>query len=147
MTKRNLYDADVLEDVLERLSKINADTQPEWGKMDAAQMFAHCAEVQDAYNGKPIKVAFWMRLLKPMWRPLLLAEKPFGKNAPTLDQFRMADPEDFDRQRDRLLDSLRTMHALGKRTMQHPLLGHMSSEDIGWITYKHMDHHLQQFGV
>jgi len=147
MAKKNLYDSNVLEEVLDRLSKITADTQPQWGKMDAAQMLAHCAEGQDVYNGKPLNVPFWMRLMRPVMRPMLLAKKEFAKNAPTIDQFRITDPEDFDRQKDRLINSLRTMHALGKRTMKHPLLGHMSSDDIGWITYKHLDHHFRQFGV
>lgn len=147
MAKKNLYDPAVLEEVLERMSKISADTKPEWGQMDAAQMLAHCAEGQDVYNGKPLKIPFWMRLLRPVMRPMLLAEKEFTRNAPTIDQFRITDPEDFDRQRERLINSLRTMHALGKRTMKHPLLGQLSSEDIGWITYKHLDHHLRQFGV
>lgn len=147
MEKKNLYETAVLEEILERMSGISADTKPEWGKMDAAQMFAHCAEAQDVYNGKPLKVPFWMRLMRPVARGMLLNTKPFARNAPTIDQFKVVDPEDFDQQRDRMIDSLRTMHALGPRTMNHPVLGHMSSEDIGWITYKHMDHHLRQFGV
>ena len=147
MSKKNLYDPAVLDDILQRLEKLTPDSSPEWGKMDVAQMLAHCAEAQDVYNGKPLRTPFLFRILGPLMRPMLLAEKPFARNAPTLDQFRMVDPEDFHEQYDRLVNSLKTMHALGKRSMKHPMLGKLGPEEIGWITYKHMDHHLRQFGV
>ncbi len=147
MAKKNLYDADVYEEILERLAALTPDTQATWGKMDVAQMLAHCAEVQDVYNGKPLQVPFWMVVFRPLARPLLLSEKPFKKNYQTIDQFKMVEPENFDQQRDRLTNSLRTMHALGRRELQHKLMGRMTEAEVGWITYKHLDHHFRQFGV
>jgi len=147
MAKKNLYDNAVYTEVLERLSQLTPDTQPNWGSMDVAQMLAHCAEVQDVYNGKPLKVPFWMTLTRPLARALLLSEKPFKANLQTIDQFKMVEPEDFDTQRDRLIDSLRTMHAFGRRSLQHKIMGEMSEAEVGWLTYKHLDHHFRQFGV
>lgn len=147
MAKKNLYDDAVYEEVLERLSKLTPDTQPTWGTMDVAQMLAHCAEVQDVYNGKPLKVPFRMPFVRPLARTLLLSEKPFKKNYQTIDQFKMVDQEDFSTQRDRLIDSLRTMQAFGRRELQHKIMGRMSEDEVGWITYKHLDHHFRQFGV
>lgn len=147
MYPKNLYDQATYVDILERLNKLTPASQPVWGKMDVGQMLAHCAEGQDVYNGKPLKAPFVMKLMRPLIRPMLLSHKDFKQNAPTLDQFRMEDPEDFAQQRERLVNSLRTMHALGRRAFKHPMLGMMTSDEVGWITWKHLDHHLRQFGV
>lgn len=147
MYRQNLFDEATYVAILERLNKLTPASRPEWGKMDVGQMLAHCAEAQDVYNGKPLKAPIWMKLFRPMLRPMLLADKDFSRNAPTLDQFRMEDSEDFAEQRERLVNSLRTMHALGRRPMKHPTLGMLTSDDVGWITWKHLDHHLRQFGV
>ena len=147
MYPKNLYDEATYVDILERLGKLTPASQPVWGKMDVGQMLAHCAEVQDVYNGKPLDAPFWMVLTRPLIKPLLLQEKPMPKNAMTIDQFRMVDPEDFDRQQERLVNSLRTMHALGPRELQHKIMGRMTPAEVGWITWKHLDHHLRQFGV
>lgn len=147
MYPKNLFDESTYVDILERLNKLTPASQPEWGKMDVGQMLAHCAEAQDVYNGKPLKAPFMMKLFRPLLRPMLLSHNNFKHNAPTLDQFRMEDPEDFAEQRERLVNSLRTMHALGRRPFKHSLLGMMTSDDVGWITWKHLDHHLRQFGV
>lgn len=147
MEKRNLYDTDVLEEVLTRMSRLTTESQPTWGSMDVAQMLAHCSEVQDVYNGKPLDAPFWMVLARPIARPMLLSEKPFPKNFQTIDQFRIVDPEDFETQRERLINALRTMHAMGRRDLQHKLMGRMTEGEVGWVTYKHLDHHFRQFGV
>ena len=39
------------------------------------------------------------------------------------------------------------MHALGPRELQHKIMGRLTAEEVGWVTYKHLDHHLRQFGV
>ncbi|MDE2996607.1 MAG: DUF1569 domain-containing protein [Bacteroidota bacterium] len=147
MAKKNLYDAAVYEEILKRMAKLTPESQAHWGTMDVARMLAHAAEVQDVYNGKPLKAPAWMVLTRPLAKWLILAEKPFSANSPTLDQFRMVDPEDFGTQRSRLIDSLRTMHALGPRELQHKIMGRLTAEEVGWVTYKHLDHHLRQFGV
>jgi inhibitor of KinA sporulation pathway (predicted exonuclease) len=147
MAKKNLYDADVYEEMLTRMSILTPGTQAVWGSMDVAQMLAHCSEVQDVYNGKPLDVPFWMLLARPIVRPMLLSEKPFPKNLQTIDQFQVADPEEFDTQRERLINALRTMHAFGRRDLNHKLMGRMTEAEVGWVTYRHLDHHFRQFGV
>lgn len=147
MHPQNLFDNATYVAILERMSALTPASKPEWGKMEVGQMLAHCAEVQDVYNGKPLRAPLWMKLLRPMLRPMLLADREFSRNSPTLDQFRIVDPEDFARQRERLVNSLRTMQALGRRPLKHPMLGMMTSDEVGWMTWKHLDHHLRQFGV
>jgi hypothetical protein len=147
MYPKNLFDEATYVDILERLNRLTPASRPLWGKMDVAQMLAHCAEVQDVYNGKPLKAPLWMRLMGPFLRPMILATGEHRKNLPTLDQFRAGEPEDFHAQRERLVNALRTMHALQRKQLKHPMLGLLKAEDIGWVTWRHLDHHLEQFGV
>ena len=54
MEEKSLYDPEVYDDILKRIENLTPDTTPQWGKMDAAQMLAHCAEIIDVSNGKPL---------------------------------------------------------------------------------------------
>jgi len=148
MQRTDLYDDDTFAEVLERIGRLTEESQPEWGQMTVGQMLAHCAEVQDVTNGKKLRgSSFLVKLMGPMIKKMVLSQKPYDKNVRTHSQYRMTEPEDFERQRDRLIDSIRTMHALGRRDTRHPLFGKMSASDNGWAMYKHLDHHLSQFGV
>jgi hypothetical protein len=51
MEMKSLYHQQVYNRVLERIEKITPEATPVWGKMTAAQMMAHCAEVMDVSNG------------------------------------------------------------------------------------------------
>ncbi len=148
MQRKDLYDDETFEEILERLSRLTPETEAEWGSMTVAQMLAHCAEVQDVTNGKKLKgTSLFLKIIGPIIKKVVLSEKPYDRNIKTHPQYEMHEPEDFSRQRDRLMDSIRTMHALGRRETRHPLFGKMSASDNGWAMYKHLDHHFSQFGV
>lgn len=148
MERKDLYDEATFEDICSRIGSLTGDTKPEWGSMTVAQMLAHCAEVQDVANGKDLKgTPFMVKLMGGMIKKMVTSDKPYPKNSRTHPQYVMRDPEDFDRQKDRLLHSLRFMHALGRKESRHPLFGKWTAEDKSWAMYKHLDHHLTQFGV
>ena len=53
-----------------------------WGRMDAAQMLAHCAKgLEAAMADRPVKQVLLGRLVAPLLRPLVLGERPFRRNA------------------------------------------------------------------
>ena len=41
---RNLFDKEPYFEIVERLMKLTPESNPLWGKMNVAQMFAHCTE-------------------------------------------------------------------------------------------------------
>ena len=56
----------------------------------------------------------------------------------------------FDKEKERLLKALDLFHSMDKeiaQSLKHPLFGKMTLEEKGWAMYKHLDHHLEQFGV
>jgi hypothetical protein len=90
------------------------------------------------------------KLLSPLVRGSVFGEKPFSKNSPTDPTFVVREPCDFAAERSRLLALIdrfvqRGAAAAGNAT--HAFFGRMSGEEWGRLMYKHIDHHLRQFGA
>lgn len=146
-----LFDDAVYQEILERINKISADTAPQWGKMNAAQMFLHASKVQDVMNGVELEnTPFIAKLFKGAIRKSVVNEKPYKQGTQTHPQYRVTNSADFDASKKKLLDALakfKAENADGPSAHVHTLFGVMSHEEKGWSMYKHLDHHLKQFGV
>jgi hypothetical protein len=144
----HLLDDRTFDQVRRRLAKLTPQSQRLWGKMDVAQMLAHCAEVLEVTHGKELKGTPWFfRLLGPLIKRVITNDSPYRRNSPTHKQYVMTDARDFERERTRLLTVLDALRAAGPLPLKHPIFGPMTAEEVGWAAYKHLDHHLQQFGV
>src|SRR5580692_6607051 len=49
---RNLFEKEAADEVCGRLDKLQPETPRQWGKMDVAQMMAHCSAALDMASGK-----------------------------------------------------------------------------------------------
>lgn len=148
LEKKDLYDPAVYDACRARIEQLQADTTPQWGRMNAAQMLAHCAEVMEVYNGKPMGHTPWIaRLLKGMIKKMILSDKPYPRSSRTHPQFVTADDRDFDAEKARMLAALEAFQAAGRKPSMHPLFGQVTPEEKSWAMYKHLDHHLTQFGA
>ena len=148
---RSLFEPEAKQSIVERLMALTPTSKREWGKMDAAQMMAHCSVALEAGTGdKPLKQALIGKIFAPFVRPSFLSDKPFGKNSPTDPTFVVSDARDFAREKERLAGLVgrfceRGPAEAGRHT--HSFLGKISGDDWGVVMYKHMDHHLRQFGA
>ncbi len=151
MEKKSLYSPEVYQNCLSRIEELTAETKPQWGSMSAAQMLAHCAEIQEVFNGKELKnTPFIAKLFKGMIRNMVVSEKPYPKNLRTHPQYKQTIDRDFETEKKRLLGSLDkfvNMDEEEAKQIKHPLFGKMTAEEKGWGTYKHLEHHLDQFSV
>lgn len=151
MPRKSILSPETHQECVDRIDKLTTDAQPAWGAMNVAQMLAHCAEVQEVFNGKPLEnTPFIVKLFKGMIRSAVFNDKPYSKNTRTHPQYVIADQRQFEVERTRLLNALAKTAGLSeneRRNLKHILFGSMTDEEIGWGTYKHLDHHLQQFGV
>jgi hypothetical protein len=147
---RSLFDSDARKSILERFDALSPGSPRQWGKMDASQMLAHCSAALERGTGDaPSRQMLIGKLLAPFFRSSMLGDKPFGRNAPTDPSFVVTDARDFGRERARLAGLVarfcdRGVAEAGKQT--HSFLGRMSGEEWGVLMYKHLDHHLRQFG-
>jgi hypothetical protein len=146
-----LFEAADRQSVLERISRLEPGASRQWGKMNAAQMLAHCAAALEVGTGdSPRRQAFIGKLLGWLVRSKLLGEKPFPKNSPTDPTFVVTDPRDFGDEKRRLVGDIAKFcdagpdHA-GRQT--HSFLGSLRGDEWGVMMYKHLDHHLRQFGA
>lgn len=150
LTKKSLYADGMFRECTGRIERLTPETPPRWGAMTAAQMLAHCAEVQEVCNGAPLRNTPWpVKLLRGLVRRMILSEKAYPRGAGTHPQYRQTVDRDFETEKRRLLQALdRFVHADAEaRQRPHPLLGVMTDDEKGWAMYKHLDHHLTQFGV
>ncbi len=148
---KNLFEMETTDEVIARIDRLQPAAQRQWGKMDVAQMMAHCSAAMDMASGRlnPPRV-FIGRLLGPLVKPILTNEKPFSKNNPTDKQLVVADRRDFVREQEQLKMKLWQFQEGGAQrctTHPHPFFGPLDPQQWSRGMYKHLDHHLRQFGA
>ena len=147
---KNLFEPGTVEEVLSRIERLRADSRRQWGKMDVAQMMSHCSTTLEMASGKV--VAKWTllgRIIGPRVRHLLTNEKPMPRNSPTAKELKVSSG-DFERERQRLRECVRQFHDGGESrctTNPHPFFGPITPMEWSTGMYKHLDHHLRQFGA
>jgi len=137
--------------IVSRIEALRPDATRQWGKMTAAQMLAHCSIAVEAANGdRPMKQIFLGKILTPFVRSSFVGPKPYSRNAPTGPPLVVADTRDFATEKARLLGALRRLRDAGpEAAARHPhgFIGRMTGEEWGFVQWKHLDHHLRQFGA
>ncbi|HWY34368.1 MAG TPA: DUF1569 domain-containing protein [Nitrosopumilaceae archaeon] len=147
----NLFDSKNATEILNRIEKLKPDTQRKWGKMDVAQMMAHCAVgLKNATSDVKVPRAFMGVLLGGMIKPILTNEKPYKKNIPTDKSFLVTDARNFEKEKANLVTLIKSFQQGGATALTkhpHPFFGKLSDQEWSGAMHKHLDHHLQQFGV
>ena len=147
MTK-SLYSEDAYSEIVSRINKVTAGAKPEWGTMTAAQMLAHSSEVLEVANGKALENTPWIaKLFKGYIKKMVISEKPYPKSSQTHPQYVQKEDRDIEAEKERLLAALATFKSQRGHPIEHPLFGLLTEDEKGWAQYKHLDHHLTQFGV
>ena len=150
---KNLFDASVAQQVKTRLGQLEPQSERRWGKMTAAQMLAHCSLSMQWALGEvvPEKGSLSARLMGRLVKPLVFRnEDPLRKNSPTAKSLIVAGERDLGKERDRLsglIDKFAAEGAAGCTRNPHSFFGKMTPEEWAILMYKHLDHHLRQFGV
>lgn len=148
MEVKNLFDPAVKQELIDRINLLKADSQRHWGKMDAGQMLAHCQMPLGVAIGKhKLKRNFFLSLIGSMIKSKLYDNKPFKRGLPTDKSFIMTDPKDFEKEREKLIDMINNFSESTMVDEPHPFFGKLTKEQWSKGTWKHLDHHLQQFGV
>lgn len=148
----NIFTKEVAEDVIERINKLTSSSQPLWGKMNVAQMLAHCCVPYEmVYTDKHPKPGFLMAfILKSFIKKAVVSTKPYSKNLKTAPAFLVSDEKDFETEKKRLVDYIRETQVLGAYIFDGKVslsFGPLSDNEWNNMFYKHLDHHLKQFGV
>lgn len=139
------------EALLARISKLSPESRPLWGKMNVSQMLHHSQAPLMVATGKMVlKQSVIGILFGRMAKKKLLQPRPFKNNLPTAPEFKVVDSSpDFYKEREILVELIRQFSGAGPLSNRgkHPFFGSMSEEEWDLLQWKHLDHHLRQFGV
>ena len=152
MALPNIFEKAVSDQVVNRIQTLKADSKPLWGKMTVSQMLAHCSVMYEMVYGsnhkKPNPIMRF--ILKTFVKPMVTSEKPYKKNLRTAPAFIIKDDRNFETEKNRLAGYIERTQNLGAASFDQKeslSFGPLSITEWNNTFYKHLDHHLKQFGV
>jgi hypothetical protein len=152
MALPNVFEQEIAQQIISRLDQLTSQTAPKWGKMNVAQMLAHCNVTYEyIYENKYQKPNFLMRwILKSFVKPIVVNEVPYKQNGPTGKDFLVSDAKNFETEKMRLVAFIQKTQTLGSshfEGLESHSFGKLNATEWNNMMYKHLDHHLRQFGV
>ncbi|MGJ8666832.1 MAG: DUF1569 domain-containing protein [Patiriisocius sp.] len=146
---KSIFTDEGFSEIKNRLDNLKEDAPRQWGKMTSAQMVHHCQF--------PLNIILEKEKtdMKPNWFVALLFkksmynDKPWRKGLPTAPDFKVTEDKDFDKEKAKLSSLVEELGSIRDKEewMPHPVFGNFTKEQWGKMQYKHLDHHLRQFGV
>ncbi len=138
--------------MIERINKLKPTSQGNWGKMSVAQMLAHCnVSYEMVYENKHPQPNFLIKIiLKLFVKKIVTSENPYKHNSPTAPAFIMKDTKEFETEKNRLINYITQTQQLGKKYFDKKAshsFGRLNATEWNNMFYKHLDHHLTQFGA
>jgi hypothetical protein len=149
---KNLFDAARVEEVKQRIARLQPESQRQWGKMNAPQALAHCSRGFELASGdlRPPRVLIG-RFIGSIIKPKVFAnDEPLRRNSPTVKGLVIQDDRDLAKERACLYGVIDRFVAAGPEgctTHPHSFFGPLTPEEWAILMYKHLDHHLRQFGA
>jgi len=149
---KNIFLPETVTELTSRINALTPNTKPDWGKMSADQMLAHCNVTYEmSFEDIHKKPNFFAKiLLKAFVKNAVVSEKPYPKNSRTAPQFIITGTKDFEKEKSRLLGYLNKTVELGEKHfdgLESHSFGPLTIQEWNNTFYKHLDHHLVQFGV
>lgn len=149
---KSLFQAGAAAEIQQRVATLRADSPRQWGKMNAGQAAAHCATAMEMATGDLKLPRVWFGyLFGGLAKGMVLAEgKQMQRNAPTAKELRFGDARNVEEEKKRLSELVERFAQGGPArctTHPHPFFGALTPDEWAVLLYKHLDHHLRQFGV
>ena len=149
---KNIFEPAVVSEVTERINKLTPTTPQLWGKMSVSKMLAHCnvsyEMVYDNIHPKPNAIMKF--IIKALAKNKVVSEKPYPKNNQTAPQFIINYEREFEKEKARLIEYINKTQMLGENHFdgkESHSFGKLNKTEWNNMFYKHLDHHLSQFGV
>lgn len=145
---KSIRDDDAHSETVARLRRLGPDCERAWGVMGHDQLLPHLVDgLRLAMNGTDT-VAKGL-FSTPLMRHLLVhrLKWPEGKAKAPKGAFQRV-CEDWDRDRAELLQLIDEYRSTPPDRLgnDHPIFGPMTGRDWDVLVWRHLDHHLRQFG-
>ena len=150
---KNIFDSEVTSGIIGRINALTPNSERLWGTMTVDKMLAHC-NVPYSYTFMPEqfkKPSFFMKfILKNFVKKMVVSDNPYKQNERTSPSFVISNPRDFEKEKAILIKNIEKVKDLGATHFEGKenfSFGKMTSKEWNALYYKHLDHHLRQFGV
>ena len=149
---KSIFSKEETGKLLSRINNLTQSSRPFWGKMTVSQMLAHCNVIYEMIytDNYPKPNLFKRFLLNIFVKKAVVGEKPYPKNGRTSPQFIITNDRDFEKEKQQLISYLIKTQELGENyfnNKENHSFGRLTKEEWNRMFYKHLDHHLKQFGV
>jgi hypothetical protein len=147
-----IYNNEVTKALCTRINLLNPNSDAKWGKMNVSQMLAHLNvmfELGLEQKHKPPN-GFVRFMLQSFVKNKITNEVPYKKNSMTAPEMVIKHQPDFETEKSRVVNYLHNIEQNGKEFFdqrEHPSFGKLNAIEWSNLFYKHIDHHLKQFGV
>ena len=142
-----------LASLIQRINKLEDGSVLKWGQMTVSEMLTHCSTAIQMGLGEVATKPKFNKATGAIARLFFIDVFPFPKGSPTAPELhprmKLRKPETFARERDQLIAQLKRIHDTPESHSfaDHPIFRQMGRKRWGQLVYKHIDHHLRQFGV
>jgi len=147
---RSIINKDDLKEIDGRVRSLSVSSTGRWGTMDVTAMLQHLRLSARMTLGElPVPSAKKRVFQVFPLKHLILYVFPFPKGAPTAPELKPSVAASLEEERAAVLELLERI-GTGPREgagPDHPLFGPLTWREWGVATYKHVDHHLRQFGA
>lgn len=149
---KDIFDKGVSDEIIQRINSLSTNSKPKWGRMSVDQMLAHCNVTYELIyeNKHPKPKGFKKWMLKTFVKNMVVNEKPYKKNSRTAPVFLITNEKDFKIEKDRMISYITKTRELGSGHFDNKeshSFGNLTKTEWNNMLYKHLDHHLNQFGV
>jgi hypothetical protein len=148
ISMKTIFDKTTRDELIRRIASLDENCSPVWGKMNIYQMLKHCTLWEEWISGKKnYKRAFIGRVFGKMaLKNILRDEKPLTRNLPTMPALKINEKNgDFSSEKAKWIALIEGHAEFSNPDFVHSFFGKMTKEQIGYLVYKHNDHHLRQF--
>lgn len=148
----SILDPRAATNLAHRIRSLSPDATRHWGTMTPGAMFCHVADAMEQALGRRPEADRSNLFTRTVFKFLMVRVFPMPKGAPTSPGMDSAQggtpPSDFEVDRRRVLDLLEESRLWPEEVPMapHPFFGPLTKEERGLLTWKHIDHHLRQFG-
>jgi hypothetical protein len=152
MALPSVFNISDVSTILNRIHSLTPHSEAKWGKMNVSQMLAHLCVSYDLAYGKTVPKynPFMKLIMRTVIKKMVTNEKTYKPNGPTAPVFVVSDQREFERERSRLIDNINETLTHGSSYFEgreNVSFGKLTAEEWNNMFYKHLDHHLRQFGV
>ena len=150
---QDIFNTKDAQNYIDRINKLSPETIGKWGKMTVDQMLTHCNVTYEMVyepqkHRAPSGIAKF--ILKKFVKPKVVGEKSYSQNSPTAPQFLIKERQDFDLEKKRLIGFIQKTQQLGREAFDGKesfSFGKLTAQEWNNMFAKHLNHHLDQFGV